>query len=289
MAQRSLRAAAVVVAVLVALPAWADRPCFAWGFEARGTAHVGGNVSGVGDVGGPTVGADVSPAVPSGSTQAASSADAPLSGLGGGGGGGGELLLAAAVIAVAALPLVLYAVDGDADEDTLHRYRCPSFQVGVLGGAMAGAVDPNVFVPLTGARLSFAQGIFGFETSWESTLDGGRTYGALDGHLLLRPVPKKHVELGVAVGARRVVFGGAERNGFSLALPHRYALTRIDGRALGLELQPGVFIGNRGPDFRLEGSLIVPAGPLTVRAGGQVYSFDSHIRGSAHAGLAFGF
>ncbi len=287
-----VRALAFALALLVSMPALADRPCFDWAFEARGTAHVGGDVIG-GDVGGAVeVAGDLSPAIPSGSTSSASSADTPLSGVrggGGGGGGGGELLLVAAVVVVAALPLVIYAVDSEADEATLHRYRCPSFQVGVLGGAMAGAADPNVFVPLTGARLQFAQGVLGAQTTWEGTLDGGRTYGAVDAHLLLRPVPKKHVELGLAVGARRVVFGGAERNGLSVALPHRYALTRIDGRALGLEVEPAVFVGNRGADFRLEGSLVIPAGPTTLRAGGQVYSFDSHVRGAAHAGLAFGF
>ena len=33
---------------------------------------------------------------------------------------------------------------------------------------------------------------------------------------------------------------------------------------------------------------MVPLGPVTLRMGGRVYSFDHHIRGGAHAGLSFG-
>ncbi len=290
---------ALVLAVLMGGSAFAEERgvslgarCFEAALQARadGSLNVGGG--GTGDVGEVLV-----PRVPAGSTSGASSADAPLSGGGGGGsslgggggGGGGELLLVAAVVVVAALPIVLYAVDGDANEETLTRYECPSLRLGLTGGAMAGAADANVFVPLSGFSFEYTQGFFGVGGSYEGTWDGLQTWGSMEAHALLRPKPKKHVELGLSVGFRRVVFGGAERNGLEVGLPHRYALARIDGRPLGLELTPALFVGNRGLDARLEGDLIFPVGPVTLRTGGRVFSFDHHIRGGAQLGMSFGF
>jgi hypothetical protein len=231
------------------------------------------------------------PRVPSGASGAVSSADAPLSGgsSGGGGIGSGEGLLVLAVAAAVALPIILYAIDGDADEETLFRHGCPTFGLAVWAGAMNGAADSALWVPMTAVRASFAQGMLGVDASWEGTLDRGGVYGAVDAHLLLRAPPKKHVELGLALGARRVVFGGAERNGLEVALPHRYAFTRVGTRPLGLEVTPGVFIGTRGLDYRLEAALLIPVGPVSLVGGGRVYSFDHHVRAGAHAGLSFGF
>ena len=289
-----MRPLALVLAVLMGGSALAEdrgvslaSRCFETTLQARTDANL--HVSGSGNVGEVVI-----PRTPSGSTSAASSADAPLSGggssgiSGGGGGGGGELMLVAAVVVVAVLPIVLYAVDGDADEATLARWECPSFRFGLTGGATAGAADSNQFVPLSGFRMGFAQGGFGGGVSLEGTWDGMRTWGTMDAHLLLRPKPKKHVELSVSVGYRRTVFGGAERNGFEVGLPHRYALARIDGRPLGLEVSPALFVGNRGLDARLEGDLIFPIGPVTLRMGGRVFSFDHHIRGGAQLGMSFG-
>lgn len=226
---------------------------------------------------------------PSGSAQAASSADAPLSGAGSLGSGGGELLLFAAIGAAVVLPVVVYIIDGEADGPTLRRYRCFSFSVQGIGGAVSTPSRPNVFTPVVGGKLTMGAGLFGLDTSMETTVDGA-SFGAWDVHLQLRVPPKQHIDGALAVGFRRVVFGGAEHNGVEVALPHRYILTRGAGSSiLGLELMPAVLVGPRGVDGRLEAAFVVPIGPMALKLGGRVFSFDRHVRGGGVLTLSAGF
>src|SRR5207302_3362380 len=139
--------------------------------------------------------------LPSGSTSSPSSANAPLSGLGGG--GDGKACLVIAVVVIAALPIIVYAVDDDADPDTLARYQRLEPRFELYSGATSTS-DPHLWAPLAGGRASLGSGALGLDASLESTLDP-RYYGAADVHLLLRPPPKQHIEGALALGARRVV------------------------------------------------------------------------------------
>ncbi len=225
------------------------------------------------------------PPLPYGSTSAQSSANSPLSGTGAGlGKVSGEALLALAVVAVAAAPIVVYALDSQPDADVLLRYRCPEVDVSLVGGAVSLPSDPSRFAPVGGVRTSFSMGPLGVDANYESTANLSE-FGNLDVHLRLRPPPKKHIEGAVAVGYRRAVFGGAQRDGFEVGLPHHYVLTRMGVRPLTIDLHPAVFIGARGPDFRLEGGLSIPAGIAVIRLGGRVFSFDEHVRAGAYLGL----
>lgn len=250
------------------------------GLQAQGHGGVDAFVEPVGNL------PEVTP--PSGSTQAASSADAPLSGISGGGGGGGELLLFAAIGAAVVLPIIVYAIDEDADGPTLRRYRCFSFGVQAVGGAVNMPSAPGTLTPLVGGKLTLGAGAFGLDTSMEQTLDGA-SYGAWDVHLQLRAPPKQHIDGALAVGFRRVVFGGAERNGVEVALPHRYIFVRTGSQYLGIEVLPAVFVGPRGVDGRLEAGFVVPLGALSAKLGGRVFSFDHHLRAGGVLTLSAGF
>lgn len=245
--------------------------------RAQGTV-LNGNITGGGDLDG---------ALPSGSTTAASSAQGPLSGGSLGGGGGGEALVAIAVAAAVALPVIVYAIDNDADDETLFQHTCPRFDFAFTGGAVNTPTAPEQWTPLVGAALRFTGGAFGFDASLESTLDT-RAYGSADAHFLLRPPPKQHIEGALALGVRRVVFGGAERNGFEVGLPHRYVLSRWGRRPLGLSLTPAVFVGDHGFDYRLEGGLTFPVGFTSLDVGARVFSFDEHVRFGMYLAMAAG-
>jgi hypothetical protein len=225
--------------------------------------------------------------IPSGSTTGSSSADAPLSGVSGGSGSGEALLIAAVALAVAA-PIIVYAVDSPAEPEVLARHEGFNARARLLGGAVSTA-DPSNWQPIFGFRGELAKGAFGFDTSIESTVDQ-RYYGSIDAHLLLRPPPRQHIEGALAIGARRVVFGGAERNGAELALPHRYMLTRDHLNGLAIEVRPGVFLGNRGFDFSLEAGVAVPLGQtLSFTGGARVFSVDTEVRAQGSAGVRAAF
>src|SRR5262249_14759016 len=75
-----------------------------------------------------------------GTTVPAPAAKPPLGGTGGfsGGGGGsgsGYAMLVIAVVVIAALPFVVYALDGEADGLTRERFECPEFNFSMMGGA----------------------------------------------------------------------------------------------------------------------------------------------------------
>jgi hypothetical protein len=227
--------------------------------------------------------------VPSDSTRAASPVGTPPPGAPSvpSGIGKPEALLVVAVLVAAALPLVLYAVDGEPDQRTLWRYRCPSFEFRLLTGAVTGPGPGELMTPLFGTRWAFTVGAFGLAASLESSADR-YSFGTADALLLLRPPPKAHMELAVSLGYRRALLGGEVRNGFELGLPHRYVLGRFDGRPLGFEVTPAVFIGPRGPDFRLEASFTAPLGPLSLLIGGRAFSFDQEVRSGGHVQLGVG-
>ncbi|MBX5481902.1 MAG: hypothetical protein IRZ16_08710 [Myxococcaceae bacterium] len=255
-------------------------------FHASSTAQVGtvtdvGNVNvNVSNVSTPA------PGTVSGSTTAGSSADAPLSGTSSGG-GSAEGILMMAVIAAAALPVVVYAVDSDAEDFQVQRYHCPSFDVHATAGAMSLPSDPRYMTGMAGARATFAMNWYGVDLGYETSFIQG-AWGALDAHFLLRPPPKKHIDGAFAVGLRRVVFGGAENDGIELALPHRYMLGHYGDRSFAIEVDPGVLFGIRGIDYRLDAGLSFPAGVMNLRFGMRVVSFDTHLRAGAYAGFNFG-
>ncbi len=225
------------------------------------------------------------PPIPQGSPGAASNAEAPLTGNGSSIGRiSGEALLALAVVVVAAAPIVVYALDSPASPDVMARYRCPQVDVAFVGGAVSMPSDPSRFAPIGGVRTAFSMGLLGVDASYESTF-GRDEVGNLDVHLRLRPPPREHIEGAVAVGYRRAVFGGAQRDGFELGLPHHYVLTRLGVRPVTIDLHPAVFIGSRGPDFRLEAGFTFPAGIAAFQVGGRVFSFDTHVRAGAHLGF----
>lgn len=239
----------------------------------------GAGVHTVGNVGSPVVD------VPTGSPTAASSAQGPLSGVGSGGSGEGMLMIA--VLAAAALPIVLYAVDSEAEEQVMFRHHCPSFDLQVVSGAMSLPSNQNGITGLAGVRATFGYAAIGFDLGYETTFVPG-AYGSADAHFLLRPPPKKHVQGALALGVRRVVFGGAANDGIEIALPHRYVLTRAWGRPFAIEVDPGVLIGLRGVDYRLDAGLSIPAGVMNVRVGARIFSFDSYLRGGGYLGFNFG-
>jgi hypothetical protein len=227
------------------------------------------------------------PTVPAGSARAASSADAPLSGGGsgntGGVSGGGEALLAIAVLVVAAAPVVVYALDSEAPPLARRKWECPSFDVKLLGGTVNGP-DASRFAPVGGLRTSFGVGPLGADFAFESTPQMSDV-SSFDFHLLLRPPPKQHVEGAVAVGFRRQVFGGAERNAFELGLPHHYVLTRVGAHPMSVDLHPAVAVGERGLDFRLETGLTIPVGLASFQLGARLFSFDQHVRAGFFGGV----
>lgn len=284
-----MRATALLTALLLSSTAFAQEPpsapsaltrnCF--DFSGGTTVHGHTHVGSVGNVG------NVGATVPSGSTQASSSASAPLSGVSGGGGGSGEAILIVAVAAAVALPIIVYAIDEPANEEVLFRYNCPSVRLQLTGGAINTPSNQGSWAPLAGARFSYGQSAFGLSASYESTFDP-RFFGAMDVHLLLRPPPKRHIEGAFAIGARRVVFGGAQRDGLDVALPHRYVFTRVGTYPVGIDVTPGVFLGQRGLDYRLDAGLTFPIGFTSLQFGARVFSFDDHIRAGGYLGFGTG-
>ncbi|MFZ5470046.1 MAG: hypothetical protein ACOZIN_11480 [Myxococcota bacterium] len=226
--------------------------------------------------------------IPRGSTSGTSSNVAPLSGVGNG--GGGEAILVLAVVAAAALPVVIYALDAPASEEVLACWRDLRLEMAVGAGVVTNAsTSANRWPTLGAARFSLAGGPLGISTSFESSFTRA-AYGSADVHLLLRPPPKEHIEGGFALGARRVMSGGAARDGVEAGLPHRYVLWRDGPRQLGIDLAPYVFINTGGVDFRLEGGLHLPVDDhFSIQLGGRAFSFDTRVDVGGRLGFTFAY
>ena len=82
-------------------------------------------------------------------------------------------------------------------------------------------------------------------------------------------------------------FGATVREGLELALPHQYVLWRNEGRALGLELRPGVLLTRAGVDVSVDLALNIPILEcLSARVGGRVFSYAGQTMAGFNAGLA---
>jgi hypothetical protein len=220
----------------------------------------------------------------SGSTGSSGSSGGRTGGSSGGVGnlGDGKALLVIAVIIVAALPVVIYAIDDDAPAVVEQRFHCPTFGFDLVGGADVGPF---------GAAGS-GQGRFTFGYAWFGTdVEGTLTSGAINswaGHLLLRITPKLHIEPNIAFGFRWMTYQGATRRGLELGVPHRYLFWRSGLRQLGLELRPTFMFGFGTFDVGLEATFLIPLiEPLQLRAGGKVQTFGNDVIGGVNAGLGF--
>jgi hypothetical protein len=190
--------------------------------------------------------------------------------------------LVAAVLAAIALPAVVYAYDRPASRLVLQRFRCPTFSLDFLGGFDKG-------------RTAFGDGSYGFvstrlgfgvgHVAADFQYDGAsRSVSAFSTHLLIRPTPREHIEIGLAIGYRRSVLDDRVQDGFEVGLPHRYALWRDGLRTVALELRPLLMIGS-SVEPSLEAALLFPLGQLLqLRAGGRAYTFA----GDLHWGLSTG-
>ncbi|MBL8923242.1 MAG: hypothetical protein JNJ54_30605 [Myxococcaceae bacterium] len=204
----------------------------------------------------------------------------------GGGGGDGKALLVIAVLVAIALPIVVYALDDDAPPIVQQRWGCPSFQLDLVGGLDTGVAFPGAR-PYGQGRFTMTWGVIGGDVSFDLNPTAVNAFAT---HLLVRLLPKAHVEGGLAAGYRRLVTpGGQVREGFDVGLPHRYAFWRDDLRTFGLELRPSLLFGPSGIDASLEGAVIAPLFELLhVRVGARVYSFGNAIVYGAQAGLTLG-
>ena len=192
--------------------------------------------------------------------------------------------LVAAVLAAIALPAVVYVYDKPAPPLVLQRFQCPTFSLDVLGGVDNGnqalGAGANGFVS---TRLGF--GVGHIATDFE--YDGApRSVSAFSTHLLIRPTPREHIEIGLAIGYRRSVLGDRIQDGLEIGLPHRYALWRDGLRTFALELRPLLLVGS-SIEPSLEAAFLVPlAQVLHLRAGGRVYTFAGDLHWNLSTGLS---
>ena len=167
----------------------------------------------------------------------------------------------AAVVAVAVLPIILYAVDGDADEATLSRYECPSLRLGLTGGAMMGAANQDAWMPMSGVRLGYYQGLFGMDASWEGTLDGGPHVrrGGPAHAAATEAEEARGVGVGGGRAAGRLRRRGAQWHRGGAAAPVRALPHRRSGG--GARAWPALFVGNRGRTAASKGMWWCPWAP----------------------------
>ena len=190
--------------------------------------------------------------------------------------------LIAAVLAAVAAPAVVYAYDKPAPRLVLQRFACPTFTLDVLGGVDKGPTAlGDASVGFVSTRLGFGVG----HVAGDFQYDGAPTgVSAFSTHLLIRPTPREHIELGVAIGYRRSVLADRVQDGLEIGLPHRYALWRDGLRTFALELRPMLMVGS-SLEPSLEAAFLVPlVQVLHLRAGGRVYTFA----GDLHWGLSTG-
>jgi hypothetical protein len=215
--------------------------------------------------------------------------------IGGGSGGGGsapvisrssdeKAWLIAAVLAAIALPAVVYTYDKPASPIVLQRFRCPTFSLDVLGGVDNGrtALGDGSYA-YVGTRLGFGVG----HVAGDFEFDGGsRSVSAFSTHLLIRPTPREHIEIALAVGYRRAVLDDAVQDGFEVGLPHRYALWRDGLRTVAFELRPLLMIGS-SIEPSLEAAFLFPlAQILHLRVGGRAYTFAGDLHWNLATGLS---
>jgi hypothetical protein len=192
--------------------------------------------------------------------------------------------LVIAVVAVAALPVVVYAVDRPAPRLVLQRFRCPTFALDLLGGAdnSHAALGKGSYGFLS-TRFTFGVGHVASDFQYDAAPGAVSGFAA---HLLVRPTPREHVEGGLAIGYRRSFLGDRVQDGFEIGIPHRYTFWRDGLRTVGLELRPLLLISSR-IEPALEAAFLIPlAQVLHLRAGGRVYTFEGDLLWGLSAGLS---
>jgi len=192
--------------------------------------------------------------------------------------------LVAAVLAAIALPAVIYVYDKPAPRLVLQRFQCPTFTLDFLGGVDNGRTAlGNGSYGFVSTRLGFGVG----HVAGDFQYDGAsRSVSAFSTHLLLRPTPREHIEIGLAIGYRRSVLDDRVQDGFEVGLLHRYALWRDDLRTLALELRPLLLIGS-SIEPSLEAAFLFPvAQVLQLRVGGRAYTFAGDLHWNLSTGLS---
>jgi hypothetical protein len=222
-------------------------------------------------------------AAPVSSTGGSGGSGSSSSGSSGGGGlGDGKALIVIAVVIIAALPVVIYALDDDAPAVVEQRFHCPTFGIDLIGGADFGSFGAGV---AGSGRFNFGFGYFGFDGQFDLSTQSVNTYA---GHLMLRIGPKKHIQPNIAVGFRYMSFQGRQRFGFEVGVPHKYVFWRSGLREFGLELRPMFLFGSSVFDVGVEAAFLIPlVEPINLRAGGKVQTFGNEVIGGVNVGLSF--
>ena len=216
--------------------------------------------------------------------------------IGGGSSGGGssapvtskatdeKAALIVAVLAAIALPALVYVNDKPALRIVLQRFRCPTFTLDFLGGVDNGpATLGDGSYGYVATRLGFGVG----HVAGDFEYDGAsRSVSAFSTHLLVRPTPRDHIEVALALGYRRAVLDDRVQDGFEVGLPHRYALWRDGLRTIAFELRPLLMIGS-SIEPSLEAAFLFPlAQVLHVRVGGRAYTFAGDLHWNLATGLS---
>jgi hypothetical protein len=179
------------------------------------------------------------------------------------------------VVVAAALPVIFYALDEEAQPDVVGRYRCPSLEVDVGGGLETDGLR-GTSVPMT-VRLKASTEWLGVMAQFDVAPWSGERR-LLDSRVaaVVRFTPREHVELGISAGYRSQVLRDVWRPGFEAALPHEYVFFRDGAAHVGLEVRPAVFVWSRGVDLSLEAALRIPLGQVfSLSLGGRVFSIDA--------------
>ncbi|MBL9039930.1 MAG: hypothetical protein JNG84_15535 [Archangium sp.] len=193
----------------------------------------------------------------------------------------GRALVILGVVLAAVLPVAVYVFDSEAPQVVQQRFRCPTFAFDGVGGAL-GSTTLGLVGASFGGRFTAAFGYLGLDAEF----DVSGLFSQFATHLLLRPVPKKHIEGGLALGYRRLVTSSGVRDGFDLGLPHTYVFWRDGLRQVGLELRPSLLVGGAGVDGGVEASVVVPIVQLLhLRLGGRVFTAGADVLWGGHAGL----
>jgi hypothetical protein len=203
------------------------------------------------------------------------------------GSGGSEALMAMAVVAVvaaAALPVIVYVADNDPPPRVLRDFFCPRFGFDGWGG-VESAPGNGLAVGIATARVRMAWSYFGTDVSFQTSPGG---IGAFSAHGIVRPTPKEHIQVGVAIGYQRALLGVRMREGFEVGIPQLYTVWRNAGRELQIELRPGVFITTqRTVDVSLDSAVHLPLLEfLSVRLGSRLFSYDGQVLVGVNAGLS---
>lgn len=218
-----------------------------------------------------------------GSSGGGSSGGSGLSG--GSGAGAGYAILALAVVALVALPIIVYAVDSEADPLTMERFYCPEFNFTANGGVQV-PTGPGSIVGLGVAKIRADIGYLGGMAELGIMPSGNSVGATFSAHLLVRPPPKAHLEGALALGGRRAIGPGGALDGLEVALPHMYVFNRDGYKKMGLELMPRVFFNRSGIDVGADLSFVAPlADVLQVRVGIGAFSHAKQVQLTASAGL----